>query len=107
MTKKEILEILESKNAQSDYFGEDRVYYLNNDCCFISTSLDACFQEVASVYEEELQEYDFEEEEIALRREEGVQTPEVWQCMKYRALNGDKKMLIEKINDYYIVTIIK
>ena len=29
------------------------------------------------------------------------------QSLKHRALNGDKKMLIEKINDYYIVTIIK
>ena len=105
--KKENL-ILE--NLILDYVNNKQVWYNEDRDIFVSTEIDACFQQYALEYQESLDELynnGVFDEEIQILKSEGIQDPQIWQCIKYVIeVDGNASLRLNKIHNLYVLKVI-
>ena len=98
------------ENLILDYVNNKQVWYNEDRDVFISEDIDACFQQYALEYQESLDElYDSGvfDEEIQILKSEGIQTPQIWQCVKYIVEVDDNASLrLTKIKNLYVLKVI-
>ena len=108
--KKEIKEILQEHNLILDYVNDTQVWYNENRDIFISKAIDACFQQYALEYQDQLEEVYNDgvfDEEIQILKSEGVQYPQIWQCVKYIVeVDENSSLRLTKIKNLYVLKVI-
>lgn len=105
--KKENL-ILE--NLILDYVNNKQVWYNEDRDIFVSEDINACFQQYALEYQESLDELynnGVFDEEIQILKSEGIQDPQIWQCVQYIVeVDTNASLRLTKINNLYILKVI-
>ena len=108
--KKEIKEILQKQNLILDYVNNTQVWYNEDRDIFISNEIDACFQQYALEYQDQLEEIYNDgafDEEIQILKSEGIQYPQIWQCVKYIVeVDENASLHLTKIQDLYVLKVI-
>lgn len=107
--KKEIKKILQG-NLILDYVNDTQVYYNEDGDVFISEDMNACFQQYALEYQEQLEEAYNDgafDEEIQILKSEGIQNPQIWQCVKYIVeVDENASLHLTKIQNLYVLKVI-
>lgn len=105
--KKENL-ILE--NLILDYVNNKQVWYNEDRDIFISEDINACFQQYALEYQESLDELynnGVFDEEVQILKSEGIQCPQIWQCVKYIVeVDGNASLRLTKNKNLYVLKVI-
>lgn len=105
--KKENL-ILE--NLILDYVNNTQVWYNEDRDVFISEDINACFQQYAIEYQDKLDEIYNNgafDEEIQILKSEGIQDPQIWQCVKYIVeVDENASLRLTKNKNLYILKVI-
>ena len=108
--KKEIKKILQEQNLILDYVNNIQVQYNENRDIFISNEMDACFQQYALEYQESLDELynnGVFDEEIQILKSEGIQNPQIWQCVKYIVeVDENASLRLTKAQNLYVLKVI-
>ena len=108
--KKEINKLLQEQNLILDYVNNNKVWYNEDRDVFISEDINACFQQYALEYQESLDELYNDgvfDEEIQILKSEGIQYPQIWQCVKYIVeVDANASLRLNKINNLYILKVI-
>lgn len=108
--EKEIKKRLQEQNFILDYVNHNQVWYNEDRDIFISKAIDACFQQYALEYQEALEEaYNngVFDEEIQILKSEGIQYPQIWQCVKYIVeVDENASLHLTKIKNLYVLKVI-
>ena len=108
--KKEIKKILQAQNLILDYVNNKQVWYNEDRDVFISEDINACFQQYALEYQESLDELynnGVFDEEVQILKSEGIQYPQIWQCVKYIVeVDTNAILRLNKINNLYVLKVI-
>lgn len=107
---KEIKEILQEQNLILDYVNDTQVWYNKDRDIFISQDINACFQQYALEYQESLDELYNNggfDEEIQTLKSEGIQNPQIWQCVKYIVeVDANASLRLTKLQNLYVLKVI-
>ena len=98
------------ENLILDYVNNTQVWYNEDRDVFISEDINACFQQYALEYQEPLDDLynnGVFDEEIEILKSEGIQYPQIWQCVKYIVeVDTNASLRLNKINNLYILKVI-
>ncbi len=98
------------ENLILDYVNNKQVWYNEDRDIFVSEDINACFQQYALEYQESLDELynnGVFDEEIQILRSEGIQCPQIWQCVKYIVeVDANASIRLNKIKNLYVLKVI-
>lgn len=98
------------ENLILDYVNNTQIWYNEDRDIFISEDINACFQQYALEYQDKLDEVYNEgvfDEEIQILKSEGIQDPQIWQCVKYIVeVDGNSSLRLTKIKNLYVLKVI-
>lgn len=105
----EIKKLLQ-ENLILDYVNNKQVWYNEDRDIFISEDINACFQQYALECQESLDELynnGVFDEEIQILKSEGIQNPQIWQCVKYIVeVDENASLHLTKIKNLYVLQVI-
>ena len=98
------------ENLILDYINDVQIWYNEDRDVFISQDMNACFQQYALEYQESLDELynnGVFDEEIQILKSEGIQDPQIWQCVKYIVeVDENASLRLTKIKNLYVLKVI-
>lgn len=93
-----------------NYLEDDIIYCNKDEDIFISYDMNACFKQYAKAYQEPLDDLYNDgvfDEELQILKSEGIQDPQIWQCVKYIVeVDGNASLRLTKIKNLYILKVI-
>ena len=98
------------ENLILDYVNNTQVWYSEDRDVFISEDINACFQQYALEYQEQLEEVYNDgvfDEEVQILKSEGIQYPQIWQCVKYIVeVDTNASLRLTKSKNLYVLKVI-
>ena len=98
------------ENLILDYVNNTQVWYSEDRDIFVSEDINTCFQQYALEYQEQLEEVYNDgafDEEIQILKSEGIQDPQIWQCVKYIVeVDANASLHLTKIKNLYVLKVI-
>ena len=98
------------ENLILDYVNNTQVWYSEDRDVFISEDINACFQQYALEYQEQLEEVYNDgvfDEEVQILKSEGIQYPQILQCVKYIVeVDTNASLRLTKSKNLYVLKVI-